>query len=296
MQAFLEALEKIDALALQGYNSTKQEHRRDNSMVCKSCGEFMSGIESVCSACGTWNSPRQSGDSHVTQQGVHADHSASMGQADYLTEFKRLSKSTFFVLGCLLITIGTLGGIFFNLTWQNILGIAFATIHLAALWMLVFEASSNTDYSKTLNALTMFKVSAVISMILSGIIFGASVLVLLLVTMPGFFFLITIAIVGGIGYLIIKYYFLALLKVLDGIKQRITTGNYAPLEGLGSFLVLSYISIGFSILIAFTGMVGIFDLHNLVNLPPSVFLWRTMLIFANSIGMLLCLRTLKRFE
>ncbi|MCL2202374.1 MAG: hypothetical protein FWB88_00325 [Defluviitaleaceae bacterium] len=262
-------------------------------MICKRCGDVISSVGRTCGACGTWNDS-QSDSTPVAQ--------------DYLMEIKRLTRSVPFLLGCLLITVGTVGNIFFGFTWQNILDIAFATVHIAALWILVLEAFSHTAYKKTLTALAMFKVSVVLNLILICIVFGITGIAVLFATMQGISFLFLLAIVGGIGYLIIKYFFLALLKVLNAIKERITTGKYTPLDGLGSFLVLSYIGIGVSVVNAFTSM--FVDIYydtatyfppaagmviNDTTVEPFVFSWGIIFVIANGIGMVLCLRTLKRY-
>jgi len=205
------------------------------------------------------------------------------GSVKYIADLKRLASSVPFIVGCILITIGSFGSILFDYSWQNILGLAFAAVHIIALWLLVFESVNSPDScSKTLTALSMFKVSAVLSLILICIIFGLTAILLLLSLMQGIMFLFIIGIVGGLGYVIIKYYFLALLKVLSSIRSRILSGKYSSLEGLGSFLVLSYIIIGINIIVLIIGL-GTFSIG-------------LLFLLANSVGMILCLRTLKKFE
>jgi len=198
-------------------------------------------------------------------------------------DLKRLASSRPFIIGCILITLGTMGSILFDQSWQTVLGLAFAAVHIIALWLLVFESVNSQDsYKKTLMALSMFKVSAVLSLILVCLVFGLTGIVLLLSLMQGIIFLIIIGILGGLGYVIIRYYYLALFKILNSIRLRVLSGKYSSLEGLGSFLILSYIAIGIAVVV-FIFEIGAFS-------PGLLF------ALINSAGMILCLRTLKKFE
>lgn len=244
---------------------------------------------------------------------------------DYEATIKKLGSSARFILGCLLITVGSVSSIFFEFTLMNLLGLAFAMVHIVGLWLIVFDAFSSGDtYSMTLKALTLFKVSAVLTMILLIIVFGLAGITLLFATFSGIVFLFIFAVVGGIAYVVIKYYYLALFKVLNSIRERIYSGkNYLTLDGLGSFLTLSYIAIGLSIVMVLFGMAGVaeqqsvsvaqaisVDIYGNVTEIPGGTGWFEAgyadetgeswlgLLFTviNSVGMFLCLRTLKRFE
>jgi len=47
-------------------------------------------------------------------------------------------------------------------------------------------------------------------------------------------------------------------ELFDSIRTRITTGRYYSLDGLGSFLVMSYIFIGVSFIASLVGIIGVF--------------------------------------
>jgi len=252
--------------------------------------------------------------------------------ANYEAEITYLARSPVFVLGCILITVGTVGGIFFDFSWLSFLDIAFAAVHITGLWILILGAFSRTpNESNILTALSMFKVSAVLSMILTGIVFAIAGITLLFATMQGVLFLFFLAIVGGIGYAIIRYYFLALLSVLNAIKHRVTTGNYTPLDGLGSFVLLSYIGIAISIFTSLASMAGelnpsqvnvqthhahaaidqhVFfepdffpdfflehsEIYTATVVEPFAFSWSILFVIAGGVGLILCLHILKRLD
>ncbi|MCL2386929.1 MAG: hypothetical protein FWC89_05175 [Defluviitaleaceae bacterium] len=137
-------------------------------MICKNCGEVVSSTGRVCGACGTWNSSNQSSDTTSSaQQNTHiaqsTDFDAFSAKTDFFAEFKRLTKSVAFILGCLLITIGAAGSIFVDFTWLRIFDIALIAVQITALWILVVAAFSSTAYKKTLTALSMLKASVDVS-------------------------------------------------------------------------------------------------------------------------------------
>jgi len=163
-------------------------------------------------------------------------------------------------------------------------------------------------------------------MILYGIFFGIAGIALLFATMRGIFFIFLLAIGGVLGYIIIKHYFLAFLKVLNGIKERLLTNKYSPLEGLSSFLMLSYARIGITIILAFAQfahMAGAFSLHSVdvtrpvisidsygnityvtqetvaivteATVSPFLYHWSLLFAIVHGVGMFLCLRNLERY-
>ena len=220
--------------------------------LCKKCNEIAD--QGTCHKCGTWNSFRT----------------------------KESTKGNFFVLGCLLITIGSFSSIVVDHNWLNILDLAFALVYITALWMLVIEARMMGS-TMALKALSLFRISAILSMVFLCIYFGIIGFSMLFGFFRGFTFLLLLGLVGGIGYVTIKYYFLALLSVLDGLRIRITENEQEPLEGLDSFLLLSYIGIAISIILA------IFNTDGITNM---IFI----LTLTRNLGLLLCLHVLKRFS
>ncbi|MCL2364375.1 MAG: hypothetical protein FWC71_06920 [Defluviitaleaceae bacterium] len=191
-----------------------------------------------------------------------------------------------FILGCVLITGSTIAGTWLNPTWDVILDAAFAAVHIIALWLLVMDAAgSSASHSKTLTALSMFKFSAVLSMIAIVIIYGILIFALLASFMSGFVFLFLLAFVGGIGYVMLKFYFFALFRVLNSIRYRIEQQKYTSLDGLWSFFVISYILIGLGLLMSLIALAG--DGGSGMSFLVSA---------AGGIGIFLCLNTLRQYE
>jgi len=231
---------------------------------------------------------------------------------------KDFTVSVSFILGCLFITVGSFGGVLFDLSWLSLLGLAFAMVHIIGLWMLVFFAS---EESMVLYALRLFRISAVLAMVLFCIMLGIIVISVLFSAFLGIVFLFVLGIFGGIGYLLVKHYFLALLGVLDGIRTRVETGEFAPLTGLSSFVIASYVLIGFNIVQSVFSMAGSYTpqmgehsavwqvdaFGNVVEVVsytvihesvyyPGTFNPGIIFVLISSLGMVLCLRVLKSYE
>ncbi|MCL2573455.1 MAG: hypothetical protein FWE34_02755 [Defluviitaleaceae bacterium] len=249
-------------------------------MQCIKCGEQLGAGDSMCRACYTRVS--------TGIQKLSADSESGQIAEYYSKKIIPLALSIPFIFGCLLITLANIAGVLYGFSWLGMIDLAFAAVHIIALWLIIFEARGTNKfyYSKTLVALSMFKISAVLSLVLFSISFGLIGLALLFAMLRGIAFLLLIAIVGGIGYVLIRHYFLALFKVLNGIRARITTNQFVPLEGLGSFLFISYILIGLSIA---ESIVGIFGIGGPLSLG-------ILFTITNGFGMILCLRVLKRID
>jgi len=172
---------------------------------CKKCGESFSETGGNCDVCGAWNSPNPSeGQNPQSSSGTFIPDCDGNQQ---IKEIRVLVSSVPFIIGSVLLTIGAVGNALTNVTWLSVLDLAFAAVHITGLWFLVFEAVRRpSSCTKTLTALTMFKVAAVLFMVLVCILFGAAGIVLLLAIMRGAALLFILAVFGGIGFLLIKFY------------------------------------------------------------------------------------------
>ena len=241
---------------------------------------------------------------------------------DYPAKIRTLAKSLPFVAGCALLTIGTVGDIFIDLSWLSAFGLLFAAVHLGALWLLVYDAMfASTSHTKILTAMSMLKFSTVVVIVGICIIFGLLGLATLFDIMPGMVTLLLLGLCIGIPYVIIRYYCLALLNVLSAIKQRIETEQYVELEGLESFVVFSYISVAIAIITALANLIGLqpltapnttiyfsFDYYGDIIFPLDnattyyavadayTSAWNIVFVLASSVGAVLCIQTLKKFD
>ena len=291
-------------------------------MVYKSDDETTGNADSEYDTYNTQELPSQSSD-FLTAQPTEAE------QINFLAEIKQLTKSPGFIWGCLLITVGVLGINLLDFTWLSILGLAFAATYITALWILVFAAFSDTAYPKLLTALSVFRVYAIVTMVLACIFFALTAFMGFLVAVGGgFLFGLIFVMYCGLAYILIKYYYWALLQVISSSKERIITSKYTPLKGAKSFLLISYISIAISgVLFATVAALGIYTIVNLsdattisppmnlffngsqikfpataetvinaTNAGASAAVWGAAFLIIYCLGTLLCLRILKKFD
>jgi len=86
-------------------------------MWCEKCGEFLSDTGGACDVCGTWNSPNPS-EAQYPQNPSDA-FIPERDRNEQVTEIKLLVLSTPFIIGCVLLTIGTVGNALANVTWAS---------------------------------------------------------------------------------------------------------------------------------------------------------------------------------
>lgn len=201
---------------------------------------------------------------------------------------KPLTSSATFIIGTVMMTIGIAGNVIIYPNTLTFLSAAFAALHIIPLWLMVIESFSPNKYDKTLRALSMFKVSGVLSLIFVALYLASAFLGSLFGGIRSvFLLLILFGMLAGIAYVVIKLYFLALFKVLKSIRERIYTQKYSSIDGKNSFLVTSAIMIAF--------VLGI-SLYILLNERIEIPALPVMFIIVNTIGMILCLLVLRKFE
>ena len=287
----------------------KKEHLMPS--VCVTCKEPLRPGSKNCPACGHWNTR--------APQAPAAD--GTPYSSDYDVNIKPYATHFQFIIGSLFITLGTIVALLFDLSFFSFLGFGIDAIFIMGLWLVIYDGfSSDESYANTLAALNMFRVSTILIMVMTGIIFGLLGIIILFSVMSGIFFLFVLALVGGIGFLLFKFYFFAILSILNGIRTRIYNRQYAPLDGLNSFLIISYIGIAASIILILVNLfipttrpaVPIYDIQSdylflylfvpapafniEINLVPSgTSLWEMLFALVHYIGRLLCLRVLKCF-
>lgn len=205
----------------------------------------------------------------------------------YVAEIKRLALSWQFILGCVLITVGTVGEAFFNFSWVNMAALSISAVHIAALWMVVYEAKRGDSDAHTQKALTMFKFALIFFVAMTVFSFALMGLNMVLAQADSTVLMVYLMMGAGIAFLYIKFYLLAFIKVVKSIRERLSEKG-VPLEGLRAFMIASYLIIGLTIFSSLAGMGG--------TVETFTFEWSFIFIAANAAGMLLCLRTLKKFE
>jgi len=244
--------------------------------MCSKCGELLNNGNLLCDMCGNENVP-------------------FTGDVDYIKKMKDLITSAPFIMGCVLITLGTLGSVFLLPWWMGLLEAAFSAVYIVALWLMVYEAlfSRRRKIDKTLLALKLFKIAALLTLVIMVVVFAATMVEVIPGSMYGglfaamvaayiFIFVLIILAAFGLGiFLAVMLYIRPLFKVLKAIERRITLRQHAPLDGLNLFTVFSLV-----------GVVSAF----ILALADNQAMEGLLFVIFNGVGMVLCLYTLRKFN
>jgi hypothetical protein len=325
-------------------------------MFCHSCGTSVKGLN-FCSKCGTavkaatpqpqpayQQQPQPAVQQPVQPQPAYQPpqpayqqpqpypyqpkvrvHYAPGGFAERLHSH---SGSILFLIGICLFTAGSLISLFMSFSIFSIFSLLLLALPVTGFWLMFAAAKAPVLPEKTLPALTLFKVSIIIDLVVSCI--GAFFLVIGAIfsfigaAASGELFVFILAFVmfliaGGVVTFIIIY-FKAVLNTIGSIREGLTTNFIKPLRGVNIFTILTYIGVGFSIIGSIVTMVVLTIINNtmgsidyflryeldmpreIVNIVSGMLPDFTMQIVATfftivtSAGIVLCLVTLNLFN
>jgi hypothetical protein len=137
-------------------------------------------------------------------------------------------------------------------------------LSIIGFWM-VFSASRDTAL-RLLPALTLFKVAAIMALVIFCIAMGLIMLALLIVSIAalayepvaGVVVLIIMLIAVAIFVIMLVFYYIAMLRIIKGFRNNIIYNDFSPIRGVVPFTVMTVI--GF--VIAFIGLVFMFWLDD----------------------------------
>jgi len=179
------------------------------------------------------------------------------GPGSYAQRLHSFGKSPAFLLGAVLFIIGSGLGALINFTALSIISLALAALPIIGL-LLVYTASKTPQLpEKSLTGLTLFKVSAIIEMViyclvaalaLIGVIIGVVLEIAVGGTVLAVFIFIMAAVTLGLLALFIFLYYVSILRIIGGIKTGLTTNVFTPLKGVMPLLVMLIILGVFSLM------------------------------------------------
>jgi len=168
---------------------------------------------------------------------------------------------------------GALFNLFMSFSWMSILfDFPMVGLAIAGFWIIFVASKMPKQPEKSLIALTLFKASIIIQLVLVS-------LAALLVVIAAVFIFIGASYIGGqaiafglIGLLVagglvtfIVIYFKAVLTTLTGLRHGLTTNGFVTLPGIKTFTILTYIMVGFAVLGAIIGIIGTFALYSVMG-------------------------------
>jgi hypothetical protein len=173
-------------------------------------------------------------------------------QGSYAQNLHSFGGSVPFLVGVILFTAGTLFAAMSNFSVFTIFSLLLPALPIIGLWLIFAASKKPITPEKTFPALTLVKVYTIIGMVLfciglAGVaILGAVVLVGAGWLGGGAVAAAVIGVLIAIGIMVayLIFYYIALLKILNGIRDGLTTNVFTPLRGVIPFSVLAWISIG----------------------------------------------------
>ena len=253
-------------------------------------------------------------------------------RGDFIGELHEHGSSNLFLVGIIMFSVGGLLSNLVSLSLYSIFGLGIFALPVIGFWMIYATCKEPEKYGKINTALSLFRASAIISLVwaclgvflmfLGGLIafvFGAA-----FVSYGGTAFIavsLVIFIVAGGLLTIAIMYFKAILRVLNGIKDNMLHDTFNMLEGVTVVTVLTCIFSALSIifLLILAALDGFFvSLANgtlpdeiMREIPPEVvnafaeqygtgagsgFLVSTLFTLVSLTGGIICLVVLNKFN
>ena len=242
-------------------------------MQCKECGANADGTSKFCNYCGAVLPPQQAGNRPPQPYRVPHNHSqylspgmtVSHEPGSYASRLHSYGRSPMFLVGMLLFIIGNVAGALLNFSIFNIFSLGLIALPVIGL-ILAYTASTNPCLpEKTLTALTLFKVSTIIELVLYCLLMAAVVIIAILVIVisavahdPAIVAItfVSVAFIVGIMVLFLIVYYVPLLCLIAGIKRGLISNVFEPLKGVTRVLVALIVLCVFMVIsnaIAFAG-------------------------------------------
>jgi len=268
-------------------------------MFCGYCGDSIADASRFCGNCGS---------------SVSNTHSkVTPSKAGFIGRLHSYGCSRMFFIGSILYSAGVLS-LLLNFSLFAIVQLITAVLSVIGVWMVYSASKSPKTPESSLVGLTLFKVAAIIGLVifcisLVPVIFSGWEMLIsddwggALIALSFIAFAIIIA--------LFVFYYVALFNVLKSIREGVNNNNVREIKSCGSFVILSFISIGLRIIqdLIFLSMRAAMDAmmfellreipseyRGLVSsLLPNFDTLPILLSLASSVGLIILVVTLKQF-
>ena len=232
-------------------------------MQCNNCGTISDGTTKYCSNCGTAIEtppappppPSYNPQMPPQPQMYHgpAGPGPGHGTGSFVERLHRYGGSNRFFAGALLFTLGhvlnvifTISTLPFSLGIWSLIGLAYTSLPIIALWLIYAASKAPRLPEKTFPALTLVKVHTIIGLVLVCLVAAIILIAVIILAIVGATTepaLIVVAIVMGvislgIFALFIVFYYVALLRVLSSIRAGLYNNVLKPLKGVTPLMVM----------------------------------------------------------
>jgi hypothetical protein len=235
-------------------------------MYCGNCGAYI-GDETYCRKCGARVA-------NARQAQPEPDIIVPGRFLEFLSGFAR---SDMFLVGIVLFTGGTLISSFISFSIFSLISTFIAALPVAGLWIIYANSKSVNNPERALTAISLFRGRAIIAVIMLVIMFALIIIVALFFGAIGSSssfqevfseslggnggyldsgilntFLVVAAVITilslAVGLVYSIFYYRALFDVLNGLKSNILRDEFEPVKGGTLFSILTYISVGISLI------------------------------------------------
>jgi len=206
--------------------------------------------------------------------------------------FYKFGSSNLFLTGCILFSAGSVATLLLKFSFFSLLSFALLTLPvIIGVWLIFFESkqlnvlaisfeSESPKISEnSVTGLTLVKIATIANMVFFcislGILFIGMIIVVIIVAIAselmggGRLALILLAIFAAVivfWVLWLIYYYVALLNVIKSISDGIKYDHVSKIKGVGSFIVLSFIKIGFSIFSQLSELAVLITFRSAINI------------------------------
>ena len=227
-------------------------------MFCNKCGTNLPDNAPFCGQCGAQTATTQA----PPAPAYPAAYGAAVSTANNFTQrLHSFSASGLFLVGCILYSGGLVLAMIMEFSFLSIIPLAFVALPIIGMWMLYAASKNPSVPEKSLTSLTLFKVIAVISLVLVCIGTGAAVLGMLFALTGGaalvdflgageslFAIMVIIFLIITALLILIIIYYVSLLKVIKSIRHGILYNNIKEIRGVGFFTIFGIILVSMEIL------------------------------------------------
>jgi hypothetical protein len=236
-------------------------------MFCRVCGASLNANSGFCSSCGT-ATPSAASTNVITPppQFQQAVQPPTPQKEQFTDRVFGVTNGVLFLVAIIFFTLGGTISVINTFSVFNLifLGPVITVLSIIGFWM-VFSASRDTAL-RLLPALTLFKVAAIMALVIFCIAMGLIMLALLIVSIAALAYEPVAGVIVLLGMLIIVaafvvmlvFYYIALLRMIKGFRNNIIYNDFSPIRGVVPFTVMTVIGL----VIAFLGMVFVFWLDD----------------------------------
>ncbi|MCL1842938.1 MAG: hypothetical protein FWF79_03930 [Defluviitaleaceae bacterium] len=231
-------------------------------MFCKICGSYVDENEQKCPGCSADTSTETKENTSAAETGTPATETiVPVSDENFMQFILPYAKDPLFFAGISLFTIGGTLTVLPNLSIFSLITLlpVITILAIAGMWFIYTAEKKPENF---ISAMGFFKVAAVMEIVIFSLMAGFVLLLIFLDAVIGSLsnrienafsfplFLLAMAIVAAIIY----YYYVPMLRIINGLRNRAEQNDSAPVRGFKPFIIMSWMRVGFTLLTMFIAL------------------------------------------